>query len=94
MLGVARAEWEFVLLAVVAAVAGRLVADDFAFVVDVDARARFLVAAAPAADADHAVVLGPIGEAVVGGVDGDETAAAGDEGFEIFFRLAGQRSPL
>jgi hypothetical protein len=35
---------------------------------------------------DHAVVLGPVGEAVISGVDGDETAAARDEGFEVFFR--------
>ena len=80
---------KFVLLAVVAALAGRLVANDVAHVVDVYMRPRFLIAAAPAADADDAVVLGPIGKAVVGGVHGDETAAARDEGFEIFFRAGG-----
>lgn len=72
---------EFVLGAVGAAFAGGGVAEEFA-VFDVKPGAGFFIAPAPAADADDAVVFGPVAEGVVSSVDGDEAAAVFDVGFE------------
>ena len=73
--GVADDDFECVLRAVAAAGARLRVADEVAPVVVIDVRPVFLGAAAPAAEADHPVVLEPARERVVGGMDRDEAPA-------------------
>lgn len=72
---------KLVLRAVGAALAGSSVAEEFA-VLYVKPRAGFLIASAPAADSDDAVVFGPVAEGIIGGVNRDEAAAIFDIGFE------------
>src|SRR5262245_38118365 len=75
VIGVSYGDLKGVLWAVVAATAFGIVADDLAGVVEIDVGAAFFGTAAPAAEADHFVVLGPAREGVVGGVDAGEAAA-------------------
>ena len=67
---------KFKLISVISSGAGASVADEF-LVFDVDVGAVFFIAITPSAEADHSVVLQPIWEGVVGGMDADEPAAAG-----------------
>mgnify|MGYP003349192132 CR=1 FL=1 len=60
-------------------VAGLELAAQLAGGIVIDVGTGLLIASAPAAEADHAVVGGPPGEGVVGRVHGDEAATAGDE---------------
>src|SRR5690606_16981262 len=81
MLRRARIEHELVLSAVASSGPGRLVANDLA-VAETHVRAVPLVASAPAAEPDHAVVLVPFREGVVRRVDDDETPTFRDEPLE------------
>ena len=83
MVGVADANLVFVLRPMVAAGAGRSVANLLARIVEIDVWPRTFVSAVPAADAGHAVVLGPIGKRIVGRMHGDKSAPARDEGQRI-----------
>src|SRR5438045_755576 len=78
MLGVTDGDLKGVLRAVMTAGAFGIVADKLAAIIEIDIGAAFLGPAAPAAKADHFVVLLPVGEGVVSRVDAGEAAAAFD----------------
>src|SRR5690606_24721807 len=75
MLGIANDDAKRMLSTVMAAAASRLVADHLAIFAHEDVGASLLVPAAPSAEAGHLVVLFPIAEGVVRGMDHDEPAA-------------------
>ena len=72
---------KFVLGAVAAAGAGGEVFDPTGGA-EAEVGAGFFVAPAPTTEADDRVVVGPVGEGVIGGVIGDEAAAVFDVGEE------------
>ena len=76
---------ELVADTVAAALAWRVVVDEFA-VPETEVRPVAFGAVAPAADSDHLVVGRPLGKRVVGRMDRHERAAPSDERLEILHR--------
>ena len=66
---VPQGDYEFVLRPLGAAFAGAGVTDDLSIGAVVNIRSGFFVAAAPSAEADHAVELFPVSPTVIRGVD-------------------------
>lgn len=86
VVAVANDDLKLVLRAVAAAVAFGLVAHELV-VLEIDIGTGLFVASAPAAEADDLVVLLPVAEGVVGGVDDDEPATVLDVPDEILLHV-------
>jgi len=88
MVGITRSDQKLVLRAVAATSSWRFFVDDQLVRFEIEVGSSCFLAPAPTPQANHLIVLWPIGKGVVRGVDGDEAATAVDVGLKFELRFA------